>query len=90
MFIDFSKLFDSIHSEKMEQILWAYGLFKENITTVMICYKDTKPMVCSLDDDANFFDIVLQGDTIASYMFITYLYNALQISIDLIKKSISL
>ena len=42
----------------MEQILPAYGLFKETVIAIMMLYKNTKAMVCSFDDDTNFFNIV--------------------------------
>ena len=45
LFVDFSKSFDSIHGEKMEQILLAYGLPKETVTAIMMLYKNTKVKV---------------------------------------------
>ena len=66
--VDFSKLFDSIHSGKMEQILLAYGLPKETVESIMMLYKNTKVKVCSPYRDTEYFDIVagvLQGDTLA-------------------------
>ena len=68
LFVDFSEAFDSIHRRKMEQILIAYGLSKQNVAAIMILYKNTKVKVSSLDGDTDFFDIVtgvLQGDTLA-------------------------
>ena len=65
LFVDFSKAFDSIHKGKLEQILLAYGLPKETITTIMMLYKNTKVTVPSLNGDTDFFDIVagvLLGD----------------------------
>ena len=50
----------------MEQILLAYGLPRETIIVIMMCYKNMKVKVCSSDGDTDFFDIVadeLQGDT---------------------------
>ena len=38
LFVDFTKVFDSIHREKMEQILLAYGLPKETVAAIMILY----------------------------------------------------
>ena len=57
----------------MEQILFAYGLPKEIVTSIMMAYKNMKAMVCSPDQDTDFFNIVagvLQGDTLATYLFI--------------------
>ena len=47
-----------------------------------------KLKVCSLDGDTNYFNItagVLQGDTLAPYLFIIYLDYVLKTSIDIIK-----
>ena len=73
LFIDFSKVFDSIHRGKMKEILSAYGVPKETVDAIMILYQDTCSMVRSPDGDTDFFDIsagVLQGDTLAPYIFI--------------------
>ena len=76
IFVDFSKAFDSIDRSKMEQILEAYGIPNEIIKAIMIMYKNTQAFVRSPDGDTEFFDIiagVLQGDTLASYLFIIVL-----------------
>ena len=73
LFVDFTKAFDSIHRGKMEQILLAYGLPKETVAAIMMQYRNTKVKVCSPDGDTDYFDIVagvLQGDTLAPYLFI--------------------
>ena len=57
----------------MEQILLAYGLPKEIVAAIMMLYRNTKVKVCSPDGDTDYFDIiagVLQGDTLAPYLFI--------------------
>ena len=86
MFIDFSKAFDSIQIRKMEQILLVYGFPKETVTVIMMLYKNMKAMVCSTDDDTDFFDII-NGDTLVPYLFITCLGYLLQISIYLMKEN---
>ena len=51
----------------------------------MILYKNTKVKVCSPDGDTEYFDIVagvLQGDTLAPYLFIICLDYVLRASID--------
>ena len=51
----------------------------------MMIYKNTKACVCSLDGDTNTFEIfagVLQGDTLAHYLFVIYLDYVLRTSID--------
>ena len=88
LFVDFTKAFDSIHRGKMEQILLDYGLSKETVAAIMILYRNTKVKVRSLNGNTNYFDIVagvLQGDTLASYVFIICLDYVLRTSIDKIK-----
>ena len=73
----------------MEQILLAYGLPKETVAAIMILYRNTKVKVRSLDGDTEYFDIaagVLQGDTLAPYLFIICLDYVLRTSIELTKK----
>ena len=73
LFVDFTKAFDSIHRGKMEQILLAYGLPRETVAAITILYRNTKVKVRSPDGDTDYFDIVagvLQGDTLAPYLFI--------------------
>ena len=72
LFVDFSKTFDSINRGKMEQILLVYGLPKETVTNLMMLYKNMKAIVCSLDGDTHFFDIVagiLQEDILEIYLW---------------------
>ena len=72
----------------MEQILLTYGLPKETVAAIMMLYKNTKAKVRSLDGDTDYFDIVagvLQGDTLAPYLFIICLDYVLRMSIDKMK-----
>ena len=90
LFVDFTKAFDSIPRGKMEQILLAYGLPEETVAAIMILYRNTKLKVHSLDGDTDYFDIVggvLQGDTLAPYLFIICLDYVLRTSIDNIRES---
>ena len=76
LFVDFTKAFDSIHRGKMEQILLTYSQPKETVAAIMMLYRNTKVKVCSPDGDTDYFDMVagvLQGDTLAPYLFIIYL-----------------
>ena len=69
----------------MEQILLAYGLPKETVAAITILYRNTKVKVRSPDGDTEYFDIVagvLQGDTLAPYLFIICLDYVLRTSID--------
>ena len=90
LFVDFTKAFDSINRGKMEQILLAYSVPKETVAAITILYRNTKVKVRSPDGDTEFFDIVagvLQGDTLASYLFIFCLDYVLRTSIDKIKEN---
>ena len=90
IFVDFTKAFDSIHRGKMEQILLAYGIPKETVAAITILYRNTEVKVRSPDGDTEYFDIVagvLQGDTLAPYLFIICLDYVLRTSIDKIKEN---
>ena len=90
IFVDFTKAFDSIDRGKMEQILLAYGIAKETVAAITILYRNTKVKVRSPDGDTEYFDIVagvLQGDTLAPYLFIIYLDYVLRTSIDKIREN---
>ena len=90
IFVEFTKAFDSIHRGKMEQILLAYGIPKETAAAITILYRNTKVKVRSPDGDTEYFDIVagvLQGDTLAPYLFIICLDYVLRTSIDKIKEN---
>ena len=72
----------------MEQILLTYNLPKETIAAIMILYKNTKVKVRSPDGDTDYFDIVagvLQGETLAPYLFIICLDDVLRMSISIMK-----
>ena len=74
----------------MEQILLAYGLPKETVAAITILYRNTKVKVRSPDGDTEYFDIVagvLQGETLAPYLFIICLNNVLRTSIDKIREN---
>ena len=85
LFVDFSKAFDSIDRTKLEQILYAYGIPAKVVQAIMMLYRNTKAKIRSPDGDTDFFDIlagVLQGDTLAPYLFIIALDYILRTSID--------
>ena len=56
LFVEFTKVFDSIHRGKMEQILLAYGQPKETVAAITILYRNTK--VRSPDGDTEYFNFV--------------------------------
>ena len=78
------------HRGKMEQILLAYGLPEETVAAITILYRNTKVKVCSPDRDTEYFDIVagvLQGDTLAPYLFIICQDYVLRTLIDNIREN---
>ena len=90
LFVDFTKAFHSIHRGKTEQNLLAYGLPKETVAAITILYRNTKVNVRSPDGDTEYFDIVagvLQGDTLAPYLFIICVDYVLRTSIDKIREN---
>ena len=85
-FVDFKKAFDSISREKMFEILKLYGIPQKIISAIRALYTSTKAKVVSSDGDTDIFEIhagVLQGDTLAPFLFIIVLDYVLRISVDL-------
>ena len=71
VFIDFSKAFDTLNHKVMFKILAANVLI----------YKDLKAKFVSPDGDTDYFDIltgVMQGDTLAPYLFVIVLDYAMR------------
>ena len=69
----------------MQQFLLAYSLPKETVAAIMMLYRNTKVKVHSPDGDTEYFNIVasvLQGDTLAPYLFIICLDYVLRTSIS--------
>ena len=84
-FIDFKKAFDSIHRDKMFRILNAYGIPPRLLGAIRSMYKDTFARVLSPDGETAWFEIlagVLQGDTLAPFLFIIVLDYALRKAIS--------
>ena len=72
LFVDFSKAFDSVHRGKMMKILSAYGIPDQLVNAIAKFYENTKARVLSPDGETDYFEIlagVLQGDTLAPYLF---------------------
>ena len=85
LFVDFSKAFDSIDRKNMKHILKFYWIPAETVNAIIVMYMNTRSMVRSPDGDTQFFEIttyVLQGDTIAPFLFIICLDYVLKSSID--------
>ena len=72
VFVDFKKAFDSIHRGKMLEILRKYGVPDKIVKAVEQLYLGTFASVLSPDGETDKFEIkagVLQGDTLAPYLF---------------------
>ena len=84
-FIDFRKAFDSIHRGKMMRILRAYGIPPNLLRAIETMYSNTKAKIVTPDGETELFEItagVLQGDTLAPFLFIIVLDYALRQAID--------
>ena len=84
-FIDFKKAFDSIHRNKMMNILKAYGIPPNLLNAIGNMYTNTRAKVITPDGETEEFDIsagVLQGDTLAPFLFVIVLDYALRQATD--------
>ena len=81
VFIDFKKAFDSVHRGKMLNILKAYGIPSKMVDVIALLYSNTRARVITPDGETDWFDIVagvLQGDTLAPYLFAIVLDYAMR------------
>ena len=86
-FVDFRKAFDSINREVMFSILPLYSIPQPIIAAIKALYTHTQASVITPDGETYFFDIeagVLQGDTLAPFLFIIVLDYVLRLSLDTI------
>ena len=84
-FIDFRKAFDTIHRGKLIEILRAYGVPDKIIEAIETTYSETWAKVRTADGETESFQIlagVLQGDTLAPFLFIVALECALRRAIE--------
>ena len=84
-FIDFKKAFDTIHRGKMLKILKAYGIPEIIVDAMQDSYSEIRAKVTTPDGETDEFEIfagVLQGDTLAPYLFIITLDYCLRSAID--------
>ena len=84
-FIDFKKTFDSIHRGKMMRILKAYGIPPNLLQAIEKMYSNARARIVTPDGETDLFEItagVLQGDTLATFLFIIVLDYALRNAID--------
>ena len=72
VFIDYKKAFDSISRSMMKTILSAYGILESAVVMIMRLYNGSKSYVMTAYGPSDDFEIsagVLQGDTLARFLF---------------------
>ena len=87
VFVDFSKAFDSVDREKMFEILKLYGIPDKIISAIRVLYTDTSSTILTTDGETPPFSInagILQGDTLAPFLFIIVVDYVLRMSVDTI------
>ena len=89
VFVDFSKAFDSIDRDNMFEILKSYGVPERMLQLIISIYyttvNKTTARVTSPDGDSLWFRIlagIMQGDTLAPYLFIIVLDFALSKALE--------
>ena len=85
VFVDFSKAFDSVDRERMFEILKLYGIPDKIVSAIKVLYSNTTSTILSPDGETSPFSIVagiLQGDTLAPFLFITVVDYVLRMSVD--------
>ncbi len=86
IFVDFSKAFDSINRDTLFHILGLYGLPKRIIAAIKLLYDKSYSRVKTIDGISNTFRTlvgVLQGDTLAPFLFVVVLDYVLRNSMSL-------
>ena len=86
VFVDFSKAFDSINRETLFHILGLYGIPEPLINAIKLLYDSSSSRVQTIDGLTDFFQTllgVLQGDTLAPFLFIIVLDYVLRNSMSL-------
>jgi hypothetical protein len=87
VFVDFSKAFDSVDRDKMFEILELYGIPSKLIAAIRVLYTDTCSTILTPDGKTSPFQIqagILQGDTLAPFLFIIVVDYVLRMSVDTI------
>ena len=80
-FIDFKKAYDSINRGKTIKILKAYRIPPRLIRAIEAMYTNTTAKIITPDGESDVFEIVagvLQGDTLAPFLFIIVLEESAQ------------
>lgn len=84
--LPFKRASNSIHRGTLFEILWTYGVPMEKlIQTISAMYSKARAKVCSLDGNTMYFELkawVLQGETLAPFLFVIALDYALRLAIS--------
>ena len=78
MKVDYKKPFDTIHRNRMFQILSAYGIPKIIVGAISTLYNGTKAKVMTPAGDTTSFNIIsgfIQNNTLVPYLVIIVLNN---------------
>ena len=84
IFIDFKKAFDSVDRNTLFQILHACSIPEKIVKVIQIMYVNTSAVVLTPEGETSNFNIntgVLQGDSLAPYLFIIVLDYALRTAV---------
>ena len=87
VFVDFSKAFDSVDRSKMFEILRLYGIPEGIIAAIKVMYTDNSSTVMTTDGETQAFPTlagILQGDTLAPFLFIMVVDYIMRVSVDTI------
>ena len=88
IFLDFSKAFDSVNRCNMIKVLSNYGIPNEIIQAIDVMYTDPLCFVQSVDGPTEQFKTtsgILQGDTLAPYLFVIVVDYILRYSLDFVR-----
>ena len=87
VFVDFSKAFDSVDRSKMFEILRLYGIPEGIVAAIKVMYTDNSSTVMTTDGETQAFPTlagILQGDTLAPFLFIMVVDYIMRVSVDTI------
>ena len=81
VFVDFCKAFDSINHATMFEILRAYGIPPNLLDAIKLTYNNLRARIKTTEGNTDYFRMfagVMQGDTLAPYLFVIVLDYAMR------------
>jgi hypothetical protein len=84
VFVDFTKAFDSVNRKSLEQIILLYGVPQQLVSAIMALYINTTACVRTSDGLTDNFATssgILQGDTLAPFLFVVVMDFVLRIAL---------